>query len=170
LTMAPTRPGLHARSITSPANQFPASQPSASSMVPALPQVSLDTNSYIDEAVLSDSEHSPFPPLSATISNNSRYGGPASASGHTPTSGGEPSGAFSVPGMRRGVRRLTGGKSESAREKEKAKDAARLRAFSGGQKDSSAPSQSPRVPRVPSEYLNASNPGPGQSPATSPGI
>ncbi len=169
VTVAATRPGLHARSITSPANQFPTQHPTPSAMMPTLPQVSMDTNS-IDEAVLTDSENSPFPPLSATMPNTSRYGGTGSASGYTPTSAGEPSGGFTMQGMRRGMRRLTGGRSESAKEKEKAKDAARLRALSGGQKDGSAPGQSPRVPRVPSEYLNASNPVPASSPATSPAL
>ena len=168
VTSAAARPGLHARSITSPANQFPTQHPTPSAIMPALPQVSMDTNS-IDEAVLSDSENSPFPPLSATMANTSRYGGPGPASGYTPTSAGEPSGGFTMQGMRRGMRRLTGGRSESAKEKEKAKDAARLRALSGGQKDGSAPGQSPRVPRVPSEYLSPSNTVPAQSPATSPG-
>lgn len=55
------------------------------------------------------------------------------------------------------MRRLTGGKSESAKEK------ARLRAASGGQNSQQTQSQvaaglisgsSPRVPRVPLEYLN----------------
>ena len=169
ITTAPTRPGLHARSITSPANQFPTQHPTPSAMLPALPQVAMDTNS-IEDAVLSDSESSPFPPLSATASNPSRYGGPGSATGYTPTSAGDFGGAFTMHGMRRGMRRLTGGKSESAREKERAKDATRLRALSGSQKDGSAPNQSPRVPRVPSEYLNANNPLTGQSPATSPAL
>jgi hypothetical protein len=165
ITTAPVRPGLHARSITSPANQFPISHPTPSATLPPLPQMSMDTNSYVDDVVLSDSESSPFPPLSATLSNTAKYG-PTSASGHTPTSANEAGSAFSMTGMRRGVRRLTGGRSESAKEKEKAKDAARLRAFSGSQKDGNGPVQSPRVPRVPSEYLNANN----NPPATSPGM
>ena len=169
LTTAPTRPGLHARSITSPANQFPTTHPNPSSMLPPLSQVSLDTNS-VDDVVLSDSENSPFPPLTSTVSNSSRYGGAAAANGNTSTSGGESGSGF----VRRGMRRLTGGRSESAKEKEKVKDAARLRALSTGQKDVIGSSQSPRVPKVPSEYLNAGfdylNNGPSSSPATSPAL
>ena len=164
-TNQPMRPGLHSRSITSPANQFPASQPSVGSIVPSMPQYNSfgsDNGPYYDDAVLSDSENSPFPVLSTTVSNTSR----------TPTSASEIGPTFSINGVRRGMRRLTGGKSESNKEKERAKDHTRLRAFSGGQKDNSAPGQSPRVPRVPLEYLNANAAGQNvvASPNSSPGL
>jgi hypothetical protein len=168
-TIAPVRPGLHARSTTSPANQFPNSLPTAGPILPSLTQgqpfPSVDGHSYYDDAVLSDSENSPFPPLSATASNGPKVGG----SSGTPTSATE-AGAFTIQGMRRGMRRLTGGKSESTKEKEKLKDAARLRALSGGQREGSAAGQSPRVPRVPLEYLNTNATAQGSSPQTSPGL
>jgi hypothetical protein len=168
---APVRPGLHARSITSPANQFPATQPTASTMLPT----ALASPAEYDDAIASDSENStPFPPLSATISSSVRTGlTPTSTGGHTPTS--------AIESVRRGMRRLTGGKSESAREKGQVKDAARLRALSGGGggvggigmgKDGDLGAQSPRVPRVPLEYLNANAVGnnSASSPAGSPGL
>lgn len=165
LTVAPSRPGLHSRSITSPANQFPATQPSASTMLPAMP-----SPGEYDDGVVSDSENVPFPTLSATVSNNARTGlNTPTGTLHTPTSAGEGGSGF----MRRGMRRLTGGKSESAKEKGQVKDSARLRALSGGgNKDGSAPGQSPRVPRVPLEYLSANSAGTGNasSPAGSPGL
>jgi hypothetical protein len=162
LNVAPSRPGLHARSITSPANQFPISHPTPDSAVSSLPTTALE----YEDGIMSDSENSPFPPLSATISNSGRIGGlTPTTSGLTPTSATEGGGGF----MRRGMRRLTGGKSESAKEKGQVKDSARLRALSNGGKDGSGPNQSPRVPRVPLEYLNA-NAAAGNGPQThSPG-
>ncbi|ETN41939.1 uncharacterized protein HMPREF1541_03878 [Cyphellophora europaea CBS 101466] len=148
LTVAPSRPGLHARSITSPANHFSASQPTPGAMMPALPQAPME----YEDGIVSDTENSPFPPLSATMSNSSRVGAlTPTNTGLTPTSATEAGPGF----MRRGMRRLTGGRSESAREKGQVKESARLRALSNGGKDASAPNQSPRVPRVPLEYLNA---------------
>lgn len=166
LTVAPSRPGLHARSITSPANQFPVSHPTPGSGMSALPTTALE----YEDGVMSDSENSPFPPLSATVSNGGRMGGlTPTTTGLTPTSATEGNSGF----MRRGMRRLTGGKSESAREKGQVKDSARLRALSNGGKDGSGPNQSPRVPRVPLEYLNANSaggPGSANSPSGSPGL
>jgi hypothetical protein len=158
LTVAPARPGLHTRSITSPANQYPASQPGP---------VSGPGPEEYDDGVVSDSENSPFPPLSSTYSNYLKMNGSSPASsGLTPTSAVE----GGPPGiMRRGYRRLTGPKSESAREKGQVKDSARLRALSGGGKDAMGQIQSPRVPRVPLEYLNT-NSGAGNSPNTSPAL
>ncbi|RMZ87316.1 hypothetical protein DV736_g5459, partial [Chaetothyriales sp. CBS 134916] len=159
LTTAPVRPSLHARSITSPANQFPVSQPTAGSLMsspaPGLAFPIIDTNMSlsVDDGVLSDSESSssPFPPLSGTLSQPSKQ----APNGTTPTSANDNSngGAFTIQGMRRGMRRLTGGKSESAKEKEKIKEATRLRALSGGgnlkEAGPTASGMSPRVPRVP---------------------
>lgn len=160
------RPGLHSRSITSPANQFPATQPSASPMVPTLPM-----SAEYEDSIVSDSENIvPFPPLSATVSNSGRLGG----GGLTPTS--STSVDAGGPGfMRRGMRRLTGGKSESAKEKGQVKDSARLRALSGGKDGSGGAGgggtvQSPKVPRVPLEFLSGNAAGGGNSPAGSPGL
>ncbi|ETI20817.1 hypothetical protein G647_07159 [Cladophialophora carrionii CBS 160.54] len=171
------RPGLHARSITSPANQFPVSQPTASGLATMPENFSFrsqdDFAEQYDEAVLSDGENSPFPLLSMSMSNQSKsLSGPGPSEYQmTPTSATETGGAFSLQGMRRGMRRLTGGKSESQKEKEKSKDYARLRGQSGGPNLVPAAMQSPRVPRVPSEYLTggASNIS-SVSPTASPGL
>jgi hypothetical protein len=174
------RPGLHARSITSPANQFPISQPTASGLASMPENVPFRTqDDYADQyedAIMSDGENSPFPSLSTTMSNQMRptYAG-ASDYQTTPTSASETgaAGAFSIQGMRRGMRRLTGGKSESQKEKEKMKDSSRLRGASIGQGQNQGAIQSPRVPKVPSEFLTT-GPGTGKdsalSPTTSPGL
>lgn len=173
---APARPGLHSRSITSPANQFQISQPTA---VPYMPQharpdvgfIEADRGPYDEDAFMSDSENTPFPALTNSTSNITRgYPTPDSAtypngvsSRPSPTSATESSGPFS--GVRRGMRRLTGGKSESQKEKERVREMARMRAFSGGQ-GAGAPANSPRVPRVPLEYLTHN---PNTNSPTSPG-
>lgn len=167
-----TRPGLHARSITSPANQFPVSQPTSNAFAPMPTGGSFrsqdDYADQYDEAVMSDGENSPFPSLMMTASNQGRIlSGPGPSEYQTtPVSATESGGAFSLQGMRRGMRRLTGGKSESQKEKEKVRDMARLRGQSGGHSQLPGTLQSPRVPKVPLEYLNAS----GQSPTASPGL
>ena len=175
--VAHQRPGLHARSITFPANQFQISQPTASGLAAMPENVSFRshdnfTDQY-DEALLSDGENSPFPQLSMTMSDQSKsLSGPGPSEYETtPTSATETGGSFSIQGMRRGMRRLTGGKSESQKEKDKIKDIARLRGQSGGQNLMSGAIPSPRVPRVPPEYLTgaASNMN-GVSPAPSPGL
>ena len=122
-----------------------------------------------DEAVLSDGENSPFPSLNAGVAGMVKgvSGSGASEYQTTPTSATETAGAFSLQGMRRGMRRLTGGKSESQKEKEKARDVTRLRGQSGGQNLLPGTIQSPRVPKVPLEYLNVSNVS-GISPTASP--
>lgn len=172
-----SRPGLHARSITSPANQFPVSQPSSSAFA-AMP-VGRSQDDYADQyddAILSDGENSPFPTLSMTASDQSRMlSGPGPSEYQiTPTSATETggAGAFSLQGMRRGMRRLTGGKSESQKEKERVRDIARLRGQSGthSQIAAGAMVQSPRVPKVPLEYLNASHVSSGLSPTASPAL
>ena len=176
---APSRPGLHSRSITSPANQYLAAQLAPFSMIPSLPSDgSLTSDSYEDSEVLSDGENSPFPSLHPTSSTTKGPLGPGPlsaiapnlASGQsTPVETGTTGGAFSISSMRRGMRRLTGGKSESQKEKDKVREINRLRALSTGQSGGSGvPAQSPRVPRVPAEYLTGNSVGP--SPATSPGL
>ncbi|RMZ75987.1 hypothetical protein DV738_g5177, partial [Chaetothyriales sp. CBS 135597] len=171
--VAPVRPGLHARSITSPANQFPASQPTAGSLMtsaaPGQAFPTIDTtnmNLFLDDGVMSDSDNSssPFPPLTGSGSQPAKQW----PSGFTPTSANDSSngGSFTIQGMRRGMRRLTGGRSESAKEKEKInKESTRLRALSGGGnlKEAGGPTatagMSPKVPRVPLEYLSPSGKG-----------
>jgi len=152
------RPGLHARSITSPANQFPISQPTPEVALPPMPTsyyMQVSAGSYVTEDVQSDSENIPFP----TMDPAPPYNGTKSAI-VTPTSATDAAAGF----MRRGMRRLTGGRSESAKEK------ARLRAPSAGsnQYNASVPGsgQSPRIPRIPSEYLNGA-PGSNSTPAVS---
>jgi hypothetical protein len=170
------RPGLHARSITSPANQFAMSQPTSTafSTVSAAPMRSQDDYAdQYDEAILSDGENSPFPSLTINASGPGRgLSGPGPSEYQTtPTSATDGGGAFSLQGMRRGMRRLTGGKSESQKEKEKARDVTRLRGHSGSQNLIPGAIQSPRVPKVPVEYLNASASNiNGPSPNTSPGL
>ncbi|KAL2396875.1 Cell morphogenesis protein PAG1 [Exophiala dermatitidis] len=167
------RPGLHARSITSPANQFPASQPSLNAFAP-MPQGSSfrahdEFADHYDEAVLSDSENSPFPSLNVAAPGHSKVmsgPGPEYQSHANPNT--EGGGAFSLQGMRRGMRRLTGGKSESQKEKDRTKDASRRRQ-SGGNNPLPGAILSPKVPKVPVEYLNAST-FIGVSPTTSPGL
>ena len=193
-----SRPGMHARSITSPANQFPISQPTAVPYVPpTLDHSTSFTSDHFPETYMhydehhsysaSDTENAPFPPLSLTISNPSRAltsqitgPGPSpqtSASIHqrvTPTSAdstGGINGPFSFDGVRRGMRRLTGGKSESGKERERIREIARSRGVSSGQNSLPAysgapgaglggvaglqqPLHSPKVPRVPLEYLS----------------
>ena len=176
--VAHQRPGLHTRSITSPANQFPVSQPTASGLATMPENVSYRSQDEFadqyDEAILSDGENSPFPMLSMTMSNQTKsFSGPGPSEYQTtPTSATDTGGAFSIQGMRRNMRRLTGGKSESQREKEKIKDIARLRGQSGSQPMISTAIQSPRVPKVPPEYLTGGggNNVNGLSPTASPGL
>jgi hypothetical protein len=171
------RPGLHARSITSPANQFSVSQPTAGGLASMPENVTLRSQDEFadqyDEVILSDGENSPFPLLSMTMSNQTKsLSGPGPSEYQTtPTSATEAGSSFTLQSMRRGMRRLTGGKSESQREKDKIKDVTRLRGHSGGQNFLPGAMQSPRVPRVPSEYLTggASNTN-NISPTASPGL
>jgi hypothetical protein len=170
----PTRPGLHARSITSPANQFSMSHHTSDAFTPMPAGASFrsqdDYSDQYDDAMLSDGESSPFPSLSTTSTKLSA--GPGSSEYQiTPTSATDSSSAFTLQGMRRGMRRLTGGRSESAKEKEKMKDYARARGQSGSHAQLAGTVQSPRVPKVPMEYLVANNSNAtAPSPQTSPGL
>lgn len=176
------RPTLHGRSITSPANNYPISQPTSA---PAIPNFSNGGGSFLseedesyDEATFSDSESSPFPQLAPQTSSTSSGPGPSIAGGGptplprslAPHSATEANGPFSFEGMRRGMRRLTGTKGEREKDKDRIREMARMRALSGGAGagPNGAPNGSPRVPRVPLEYLNG-NVGSGPSPVTSPG-
>lgn len=167
MNMTSGRPGLHTRSITSPANEFPASQPLTSAFTPPMPQASSfrDEDEYADETMHSDNEA--FPAFATTVSNSTKPSSGPGPGGATPTSAGDSGGAFSLQGMRRGMRRLTGGKSESQKEKEKAKDFVRMRGQSGGH-PLNATVLSPRVPKVPLEFLST-NSAASPSPTSSPG-
>lgn len=178
------RPPLHNRSITSPANNFPISQPTSAPVIPIFSNgggsfLSEEDESY-DDATFSDSESSPFPQLTTQISSASSSGpGPSMPRSHAPHSATEANGPFSFEGMRRGMRRLTGAKGERDKEKDRIREMARMRTLSGGAGGggaNGATNGSPRVPRVPLEYLNG-NAGTAtaatgavvSSPATSPG-
>lgn len=182
------RPNVHTRSITSPANNFSVSQPTSA---PAIPNFSNGGGSFLseeeepyDEATFSDSESSPFPPLIPQTSSASSGPGPSIAnlgptnstpkSHYTPHSATEANGPFSFGGMRRGMRRLTGAKGDREKEKDRVREMARMRAFSGGAGGggaggNGAPDGSPRVPRVPLEYLNSNAGTTGAGLATNPG-
>ena len=202
-----TRPGMHSRSITSPANHFPLSQPTSTPFAPPTDHLPSFNSDPVNEmpsytsgpyqyhqhvsSMSSDAENVPFPALSLSTSNpvyNHPQSGPGPSlpnSAHiyqrtTPTSADSTNGPFSFDNVRRGVRRLTGGKSESAKERERIRDIARARGVSGSQHSLSGstagsgmgggPSlaqsvlHSPKVPRVPLEYLmnnnNINNPNP----------
>ncbi|KAK2745368.1 Cell morphogenesis protein PAG1 [Onygenales sp. PD_40] len=138
----PARTSLHTRSVTSPANAFP-SMPTSGSTGVGLPFLSDDE---LEEA-LSDSDDR------LILSN------PSSGSAASPRHGNE--GPFSLESViRSSVRRLTGGTS-SSREKERQRDLLRAQ-----QRAFAQTASSPRVPRVPAEYLTG--PGPTSGP-TSPG-
>jgi Cell morphogenesis C-terminal/Cell morphogenesis central region len=176
------RPTLHGRSITSPANNFPSSQPNSAPAIPDFSNgggsfLSVEDESY-DEATFSDSESSPFPHFSTQASSTSFGPGPsvsgslpaATTRSAAPHSATEVNGPFSFEGMRRGMRRLTGTRGEREKEKDRIREMARMRAVSGGASGlNGPPSGSPRVPRVPLEYLSG-NSGAAMSPATSPGV
>jgi hypothetical protein len=179
---APPRPSLHARSITSPANAYQVSQPTSMPLISILANSGgsflSDEDDDYDDVIFSDSENTPFPALSitSTAESTTPQSGPGpgvltSLSNHTtPTSATESNGPFSLEYMRKGMRRLTGGKSESQREKDRIREMARMRALSGGHSNAAGSGVSPKVPRVPLEYLNGIAAAGGTSPATSPGI
>ena len=181
-TAMPSRPILHSRSITSPANNFSLSQPTSLPLVPSLTHgggsflSDGDASDSYDDALLSDSENSPFPAFSATSTALSGLSGPGpgipttfSSTHTTPTSAVETSGPFSMEAVRKGVRRLTGGKGDREKDKEKVREIARMRALSSGHGSAAAQGISPRVPKVPLEYLNGNTAAAGGSPANSPG-
>ena len=161
------RPLLHSRSITSPVNTF-AYQPT-----PPLPSL-VNGGSFLsepdsdacDDAVVSDNENSPFPSVSNyTVLPGSYLSGPGP--GVVTPGKGDNAGAFTFEGMRRGMRRLTGGARGVDKERERVKEIARMRAMSSAQSGIST-GASPRVPTVPAQYLTSA--GNANSPAASPGI
>lgn len=127
-TISIKRPSLHSRSITSP------SAPS-----------SYQSNTMLDNFMLSDPEDAVF-----SDGDDERM---------PPTTGGE--GSFFLENMirplaqgtRSGMRRLTGGRSRDAeRERGVVRDGMALAVE--GRRGMSQPPKSPRMPRVPSEYLH----------------
>ncbi|KAL9624068.1 MAG: hypothetical protein Q9160_001590 [Pyrenula sp. 1 TL-2023] len=166
------RPALHSRSITSPANHLPTSR-TTPGPVPLIPNLADGGGSFLSddeyderEVALSDSE-TPFPALAATSSlplHDSSHPlpiltGPSSISRQAPIT----DGPFSLGTMKSRMRRLTGGKGD--RDRDRQRDI-KLQHKSGsltvgGQ--SNVMASSPRVPRVPHEYLMTNSP-------TSPGI
>ena len=182
------RPALHTRSITSPANNYSVIPPtSMTPFVPSLPNgrsfsSEPDSNNYYDDSAVTDSDSSPFPALSLQPSNttdSSTLSGPGpgiltKSSVPTSISTTDTNGPFSLEGMRRGMRRLTGGanKAEKERDKERIRDMARMRAVSGpGQSGVNGVSPREKMPKVPASYLaSAGSALPAASPATSPGI
>ena len=167
------RPGLHSRSITSPANNFPTTHPT-SAQIPLIPNLANGGGSFLSDdefderdGGLSDVE-TPFP----TFVNHSI--GPAQSVessiplplGPTPIprQPATPDGPFSFGTMKRGMRRLTGGKGDRERERQRDGSKIQYKQGSGGiSGPGAALAGSPRVPRVPLEYLNGNSP-------TSPGI
>lgn len=178
----PLRPTLHGRSITSPANSFPISHPTSA---PAIPNIGNFSSSFLSEEdedygenTFSDTESTPFPKLTTSTSITSGPG-PSLGSGGSSTSlslasrSGAPHSATEAntsstfETMRRGMRRLTASKSD--KEKERVKDIARLRALSGSKGSANGgANSSPKVPKVPLEYLHSNAPGSGTPMATSP--
>lgn len=175
------RPPLHNRSITSPTNNFPISQPTSA---PAAPNFNngggsflSETDESFDEATFSDSESSPFPHMTIQTSYTSPGADHSLAGGAStplprsvaPQSATEANGPFSFEGMRRGMRRLTGAKGDRDKEKDRFRETARKRAMSGsGTAANGVSNGSPKVPKVPLEFLNGGV-GAGGSPATNPG-
>ena len=173
------RPPLHGRSVTSPATNLPmlqeVNQPPLPDSRLTIPKTSFsddedNSNYYNDDAVLSDSDTA-FPNLVTQTQISPAYTSPSTytpiSAIDAPMSAGPYSSVprsataneanpFSFQGMRRGMRRLTGGRD---------RDRDRLRTqhprgVSPSPSHGGVPmSGSPRVPKVPAEYLNG--PGPG---------
>ncbi|RAK78539.1 putative cell morphogenesis protein (PAG1) [Aspergillus fijiensis CBS 313.89] len=131
------RPVSHTRSVTSPANHLPS--PSSSSVQQATPVIGFGESAFLSDDEMEDTFADSKPSIPHPI-NQVR-----SAT----------EGSSSLESMiRSGMRRLTGGTAPS-RDKERQRDIIRA------QQRTQAIS-SPRVPKVPSEYLN----GPTSNPAS----
>ncbi|PGH34597.1 hypothetical protein GX50_02580 [[Emmonsia] crescens] len=144
----PSRTSMHTRSVTSPANTYPSSNQLSMPMFgnSGLPFLSDDE---LEEA-LSDSDDR------LVLSQ------PSSGSATSPRHGNE--GPFSLESViRSSVRRLTGGTS-SSREKERQRDLLRAQ-----QRAFVHTGSSPRVPRVPAEYLTGLSSGGSASGPTTTG-
>jgi hypothetical protein len=148
VTVAPAvRPSMHSRSVTSPANHLasPSSNLTSSFASSEVPEATFFSDSEVDEG-FSDVDERPTIQASArsTSAALSRKG---------------PEGTPSFESMiRSGMRRLTGG-TASGREKERQRDLLRAQ-----QRAASQTANSPRVPKVPAEYLSGVTSSP-----TSPG-
>lgn len=157
------RPTLHSRSITSPANNLPTTR-ITTSHVPPLPQQLEGGGSFLSdeefderEVALSDSE-TPFPALAASSSMplpDSTASHPTSTGfSSIPRQSATPDGPFGLGTMKRGMRRLTGGKGD--RDKDRQKDSKTQHKV-----NSLTTGAQPGVPRVPFEYLTYSPTSPG---------
>ncbi|ODH51169.1 hypothetical protein GX48_02594 [Paracoccidioides brasiliensis] len=146
-TLPHSRISMHTRSVTSPANTYPTSH---QMLMPSFGNSGLPFLSDDElEDALSDSDE--------RFILNQPSSGPTTSPGH----GNE--GPFSLESViRSSVRRLTGGAS-STKEKERHRDLLRAqhRAFA-------QTSSSPRVPRVPAEYLTS--PAAGSSVSNNSGV
>lgn len=143
---ASTRPSLHSRSVTSPANNLaPQTSP------PSRNHLFASNANYFSDGdnddVLSDTDDRL--PITRVSPSGSTHG-------PTPTSAiGE--GSFSIENMirstRSGMRRLTGGGNSAGKDKERQFLRAQHRA-------ATQTVNSPRVPKVPAEYLTGTGSGP----------
>ncbi|QSS58858.1 hypothetical protein I7I51_08287 [Histoplasma capsulatum] len=137
--LPPSRTSMHTRSVTSPANAYPSSSQSSMPMFGSSSAIPFLSDDELEEA-LSDSD------------DRLVLGQPASNSTTSPRHGNE--GPFSLESViRSSVRRLTGGTS-SSREKERQRDLLRAQ-----QRAFVHTTSSPRVPRVPQEYLTGPSGG-----------
>ncbi|EGC47719.1 transcriptional activator leucine zipper [Histoplasma capsulatum var. duboisii H88] len=138
-SLPPSRTSMHTRSVTSPANAYPSSSQSSMPMFGSSSAIPFLSDDELEEA-LSDSD------------DRLVLGQPASNSTTSPRHGNE--GPFSLESViRSSVRRLTGGTS-SSREKERQRDLLRAQ-----QRAFVHTTSSPRVPRVPQEYLTGPSGG-----------
>lgn len=171
LTSQPSaRPALHSRSITSPANNLPTTRATAGH-VPLMPNQADAAGSFLSdeeyddrETALSDSETA-FPPLVVNSSMPLQEIAPPvpilTGPSFVPRQASAPDGPFGLGTMKRGMRRLTGGKGD--RDKDRQKDN-KLQHKAGSLATASQPgvmASSPRVPRVPYEFLMSSPTSPG---------
>ncbi|PGH07578.1 hypothetical protein AJ80_07967 [Polytolypa hystricis UAMH7299] len=141
------RPSMHTRSVTSPTNNF-----SLSTVHPSSSQTSISgIGNNTGFTFLSDDE------LEDALSDSEDrliLSPPSGGSSTSPRPAGE--GPFSLEGMiRSSVRRLTGGASGKEKERQREFLRAQQRAYAQS-------ATSPRVPKVPAEYLVS----PGSTPAS----
>ncbi|OAX82855.1 hypothetical protein ACJ72_02796 [Emergomyces africanus] len=143
----PSRTSMHTRSVTSPANTYPSSN-----------QLSMPTFGSSGLPFLSDDE---FEDALSDSDDRLILNQASSGSATSPRHGNE--GPFSLESViRSSVRRLTGGTS-STREKERQRDLLRAQ-----QRAFVHTASSPRVPRVPAEYLTGPASGSPSGSASSP--
>lgn len=133
------RPAMHTRSVTSPANNLFSP---ASTMSTGFSEAAFFSDDEAEESLSDMDERSAHNQPSITIGGSSRQAS---------------DGPVSLESMiRHGMRRLTGS-SASSREKERQREILRAQ-----QRAAATTASSPRVPKVPPEYLS----GPTSSPAS----